>query len=407
VLYDLGNTIFSITIVSLYFPLWVVNDMGGRDGDYGLAASLSMALVFISAPLLGALSDQAPRRMPFLVIMTLVCCAFTALLGLGSLLASLVFFILANYFYQSGLIFYDALLPAVSTDANRGRIGGLGVGLGYVGSFVGVGLGLAVLRADPAAKPLIFRLVAVLFLLFALPCFFWVREQRRAVAPFGLAAARRAVADLRDTARHVRRYPALARFLVGRVFYADAANTLIAFMGIYATNETGLTEDRVQLILLLSIAAAVGGGLLCGILVDRLGPKRTLDAILGLWAVLLGLTAAIAFLRLPGETFFLVGALAGIALGGTWAADRPFMLRLTPPRRLGQFYGLYAMVGRFAAIMGPLLWTAIVDGLGWSRPVAVLSLLLMVVIAFVVLRPVGDEQRAWTEDERVAASLAP
>jgi UMF1 family MFS transporter len=365
-----------------------------------------MALVFVSAPLLGALSDQAPRRLPFLIVSTLLCCGFTALLGLGGLAISLVFFIVANVFYQSGLIFYDALLPTVSTIANRGRIGGLGVGIGYVGSFVGVGLGLVVLRGDPSAKPLLFRLVAVLFLLFALPCFIWVRERRRAVEAFGLAAVRRAVAELRDTVGHVRRYPALARFLAGRVFYADAANTLIAFMGIYVTNETSLTEETVQYILLLSIAAAVAGGLVCGVLVDRVGPKRTLNGILGLWAVLLGLTAAIAYLRLPGELFYLVGALAGIALGGTWAADRPFMLRLTPPQRLGQFYGLYAMVGRFAAIMGPLLWTALVDGLGWGRPAAVLSLLLMVVIAFVVLRPVGDEQRAWTEEERDSSSVA-
>lgn len=392
VLYDLANTLFSINVVSLYFPLWVVLDAGGRDGDYGLANSLSMALVFVSAPFLGALSDQVPRRMPFLIVSTLACCAFTALLGTGGLALGLVYFVAANVFYQVGLIFYDALLPSVSTAANRGTIGGLGVGVGYVGSFIGVGMGWMLLRADPAAKPLVFQLTAALFLLFAIPCFLWVRERPRpASAPFGAAALRRAAGELRETLVRARRYPALTRFLLGRVFYADAANTLIAFMGIYATRETGFSEEQTQVLLLVGIAAAVVGGLAWGPVVDRGGPKRTLNAVLALWGVLLALAAAIGYGLLPAGFFWLVAALSGMALAGTWTADRPFMLRLTPPERLGQFYGLYAMVGRFAAILGPLLWTAIVDWLGWGRPAAVLSLLVMVAIAAVILRPVSDD----------------
>jgi UMF1 family MFS transporter len=70
--YDLGNTVFSFNIVSIYLPLWVVNDMGGRDSDYGLANSISMGLMFLTAPLLGAISDQAGRRMPYLMFTTLV-----------------------------------------------------------------------------------------------------------------------------------------------------------------------------------------------------------------------------------------------------------------------------------------------------------------------------------------------
>ncbi|MDP9357931.1 MAG: hypothetical protein M3R02_22135, partial [Chloroflexota bacterium] len=165
-LYDLANTLFSLTIVSLHFSLWVVDDRGGRDGDYLIANSISMALMFLSAPLLGALSDQVPRRMPFLALSTVVCCCFTALLGMGGLALSLVFFVIANYFFQAGLIFYDTLLPSVSTEANRGRIGGLGVGVGYGGSLIGVVLGLAVLAVDPNGRPLIFKLTALLFLLF-------------------------------------------------------------------------------------------------------------------------------------------------------------------------------------------------------------------------------------------------
>jgi len=401
VLYDLANTIFSINILSNYFPLWVVDDEGGRDADFAIANSVAMALMFFSAPLIGALSDQARRRVPLLAGTTLVACALTALLGTGGLATSLVIFVVANYFFQAGLIFYDALLPTVSTEENRGRVGGLGVGIGYVGSLIGLGIGLAV-EAAGGGKPLIFMLTALLFALFAIPCFLWVRERPRAdAAGLNRAAARRAFADVQETLRRLRGYPDLRRFLIGRVFYADAANTLIAFMGIYATKEIGFSDTRKDILLLVGIVAAVGGGLLWGRVVDRIGPKRTLYRVLVTWAVVLALTSGIAFLDLPQALFWLVAPLMGIALGGTWAADRPFMLRLSPPRHLGQFYGLYAMAGRFAAIIGPLLWALIVNGLDLGRPAAVLSLLVMVAIAAVILRPVADARRAWTAEELV------
>ena len=399
VLYDLANTIFSINVVSNYFAVWVVRDMGGRDADFSLATAAATALMLLTAPLLGAISDRLPRRLPLLVAATVTCCVLTALLGTGGLLPSLLLFVGANYVFQSGLIFYDALLPAVSTEANRGRVSGLGIGIGYVGSLVGLGLGLAVTHFG-GDKPLIFRLTALAFALFALPCFLWVRERPRpGTGRLDAAAVRRAVGDLRVTLARLRRYPDLARFLAGRVFYADAANTLIAFMGIYATRETGMAEEQVQILLLVGIAAAVAGGLAWGPVVDRIGPKRALNAVLGVWAVVLAVAAAIGYGLLPNVVFWPVAVLAGVALAGTWTADRPFMLQLTPPDRLGQFYGLYAMVGRFAAIMGPLLWTAIVDWLGWGRPAAVLSLLIMVGIAAVILAPVGDARRSWDAGE--------
>jgi UMF1 family MFS transporter len=401
-LFDLANTIFSTNIISLYFALWVVKDMGGHDSDFALANSLAMALMFCAAPLLGALSDQAARRLPFLAVTTTGCAAFTALLGSGGLLPSLALFVVANCFFQAGVIFYDALLPTVSTEANRGRINGLGVGVGYLGSFVGIALGLTTLHLDPAGKPLVFKLTALCFVLFTLPCFLWVREHRRADAtPFGRRAMRQAWRELRGTAERARRYPALTRFLIGRVFYADAANTLITFVGIYATKEIGFSDQQAQLVLLVGIAAAIVGGLLWGRRVDAIGPKRTLHRVLVLWTLTLALTAAIGFFGLPRPLFWLVAGLVGLALGGTWAADRPLMLRLTPPRHLGQFYGLYAMAGRFAAILGPLLWAAIVDGLGLGRPAAVASLVGMIGLAFLVLRPVADAPRAWTDAELV------
>jgi UMF1 family MFS transporter len=410
--YDLGNTVFSFNIVSIYLPLWIINDMGGRDSDYGIANSISMGVMFLTAPLLGAISDKAGRRMPYLLVTTLLCVALTFFIGQSwgqesgqnVLLTSLVLFVLANYFYQAGLIFYDALLPVVSTPETRGRIGGIGVGVGYLGSFLGVGIGLLILSYDPTNKPLIFQATAALFLLFALPCFLFVREPRRADAqPLSPALVRSALGELRHTLARVKQYPGLGRFLIGRIFYADAANTMIAFMGIYVSLEVGFGETETQYLLLAGIAAGVVGGLCWGPIVDRLGPKRTLDVILGMWLVVFTLIAAIGAFDLPGSLFWIAGPLAGMALGGTWTADRPLMLQLAPPRYLGQFYGLYAMVGRFAAITGPLLWALVVDGLGLGRPAAVMTLAIWIVISYLILRGVPNAPRPWGPEDQLPA----
>lgn len=401
VLYDLANTIFSLNIVSLYFSLWVVNVMGAGDAAYGFANSISMAVIFVASPFLGALTDQAPRRMPFLVVSTLVCVGFTLLLGGGGLQRSLFYFVIANIAYQAGLQFYDALLPEVTTEKNRGRIGGIGIAAGYLGSVIGILTGRALLGGvetlhepeQTARYALLFRVTACLFLAFSLPCFFLVRERvmsDRHLTPGSISAAIRQVGQtLRSSGRH----PGLVRFLVGRVFYTDAVNTVITFMGIYVTNEVGFSADEASLVLLIAILFAVAGGLLWGSVVDRIGPKRTLNRVLQLWVVVFVWAAVVGFLRLPGAWFWPVPCLAGIALGGTWTADRPFMLRLTPPGRVGEFYGLYGMVGRFAAITGPFIWALVVDVLGLGRPAAVLTLLGGIVIGYVILIPVSDAPR--------------
>ena len=213
-LYDLANTTFSINIVSLYFSLWVVNEMGGADADYGYANSFSMALLFFTAPILGAFSDQAGRRKPFLLTTTLLCVTMTALLGAGGLALSLALFIGANYMFQGGLIFYDSLLPAVSTEENRGRVSGLGIGLGYLGSFIGVATGLlfldrigytGIFRRDGAAFPAL------------CPALLSVRARAagagRRVA--GQGRARRVRADLRPRLSHHQPLAALFRALGG------------------------------------------------------------------------------------------------------------------------------------------------------------------------------------------------
>ncbi len=400
-LYDLANTVFSMNIVSFYLSLWVM-DMGGTDATWGYANSLTMALVFVSAPILGALSDQAGRRLPFLLVCTTVCVVCTAALGLGGLWVTLGVFVVANYFFQASLIFYDATLSVVSMPRTRGVIGGFGIGVGYLGSFLGVTTGLLLLERIGHVG--VFRVTALIFAIFAVPIFLFVKEPRlRADYKIDFRAVRSAFTQVRDTFGHLPRYRGLGRFLAGRIFYTDAANTVIIFLGIYTTEEIGFDDTGAQLLMLVAIVFAVVGGLVLGSVVDRIGPKRTLDFVLGLWVVGLLGAVAVPVLALPTVWFWPVACVAGIALGGTWTADRPYMLILAPPRRVGEFYGLYSMVGRFAAILGPAMFALVSVTLGWGRPAAMGSLLLWIVISWLILRGVSDEEREWGPEDQVTA----
>ena len=235
----------------------------------------------------------------------------------------------------------------------------------------------------------------------------------------GTVAAVTPVAQTITTLKSGHRYPGLLRFLLGRAFYTDAINTVIAFMTLYTVNvaiSTGLTardgERKAQLVLMSAITAAIFGGVIWGFVVDRIGPKHTLTIVLSLWTATFMLAACVGFLGLPIGWLFAVACAAGICLGGTWASDRPLMLRLTPPERVGEFYGLYGMVGRFSAVTGPLLWgliTYITVERGGMREIrgqafAICSLLAMVLLSLWILRRVSDEQRDWSSLGALAES---
>ena len=389
IVYDLGDTVFQQTMITNYFPVWVVVVMGGADGHISLVNTITMVLMLGVGPWIGAVSDHLPRRVPLLMVTVTGCCLLTFFVG-GSLWMSLALFLGANLFFQAGVVVYDALLPVVSTPANRGRVGGIASGLSNLGALLGLGLGFLVLRAGGEYET-IFRFTAVAFLLLAVPCFLWVKEPPRTgdhVAP--LSAARGALRDLLTTARRARSYPDLIRFLVGRAFYAEAANTIGLFLGVYLVVTLGFTSEQKDLLLLTGLSAAVVGGIFWGYVVDRIGARDSLMRVLTVWSVALALIAATGFSLLPEEALWLIAPVAGFGLGGIWASDRPLMVGIAPPQYLGQFYGLYALAGRFAALAGPLIWALVVDVLGLGRPTALLILLGLVLVAMIILRPLSS-----------------
>ncbi len=412
-LYDFANTIFSYAIVSYAIGLWLVDDARFGEGDGNLAFSLAIAasvgLNAIVSPILGALSDRGGgRRLPYLLFFTLLCIVPTAFIGWSPPLAGLLLFVVANFGYQAALIYYDATLRTVSYPATRGKLSGMGVAIGYCGTiFIGI---LIFALSLPVES--VFLAAAALYGLFAIPLFLAVREPSipGAQGPT-LREAAAAMTQLATTIRHARTVPGLGRFLLGRFFYSDAVNTIIVVMAIVSTEAMGLSKTVANLILLSLAVVAVLASFGWGSLVDRLGPKRTLMIVLASWAV--GLVLGGVSLGVPGTPglvmFLVAGAILGSGLGGVQVADRVLMVRLAPPAQLGEFFGLYGLVGKGSQVIGQLLYGAILFvllsslGVG-AYQVAVLSLLVTMLIGAWLVAPVSDR---WSGSGEVPAATPP
>jgi UMF1 family MFS transporter len=297
--------------------------------------------------------------MPFLLWSTLISVAATAFLARGSFVISAVLFIIGNAGYQAGLQFYDALLTEVATEENRGRISGIGVGVGYVGSYIAVRARFLYHEATSRRRG--FRRVvscdrrfvsrAVRYRVFSSFANAAIANPRPI---FGWRVIKESTAEtirtLGDPARSIRAAPA---FLVGRIFYTDAINTVIGFMALYTMHvsaATGLTprEATTQKSLVMAVAITFAvPAVWCGA-GDR--PHRAqAHAETGfsyLWMATFGLGRS--------DRLFQAAGVLAVRRRRAWpasrwpargSADRPYMLRHHPPDRVGEFYGLYAWSG--------------------------------------------------------------
>ncbi len=408
-LYDFANTIFSFAIVSGAIGLYLVKDaqFGERDGNalLSIAVVVSVGLNALVSPILGAISDRGGRRIPFLLFFTAVCIGATFFIANVPPIVGLVLFIVANFAYQAALIYYDSTLKTVSTPIARGRLSGIGTAIGYCGT---VFVGLLIFLLDIPVEDR-FRLSALLFALFAIPIFLFVREP--APPPGARLTARDIVASLgqlRQSIAHARMVPGLGRFLLGRFFYSDAVNTVIVVMSVVTVKALGMSEANANVVLLSLTFVAIVMSFAWGWLCDRYGPKRTLIAVLILWAVGLVLGGlSLGFGAAVLAPFLLAGAILGSGLGGVQVADRVLMVRLSPPDRLGEFFGLYGLVGKGSQVVGQLLYGVIIfvllDTAGnGAYQVAVLSLLVTMLVGLWLVWPVRDD---WAGSGEVGARL--
>jgi len=402
VIYDLANTIFALGVVGFYFSDWLINE--GLPDSALAAVQIAAALVVIFlAPWAGARSDVRGARVPTLIVTTVIAVTATALLAVGPVAVTLLLLWVAVVSVNTGSVVYDALLVDVSTPENRGWISGLGVGVGYIGSFIGLAIGTITLEVLGWTHAATFRTLAAAFLLFSIPAFLFIKE-RPGMSEAPLPALRSVPGRIVSAWRKAARYEGVVRFLVGRFLYTDAINTLISgFLAIFVIDELGLDREFFTVLMAVAITAAIVGGLGAGWFVTRYGPIKVLRTVLVVWVVALGSGIAAS---VTGQTnlAWLIGPLGGIALGATWSSDRVVMTEISPPRHLGEFYGLYATVGRFATIAGPLVWAIVVDVLGIGRNAAMGALAIFVAAGWWILRKVDDSEREWSPDELMVLS---
>lgn len=438
-LYDFANTVFSMNIATLYFAAWLVADLGRSNTLYAVANGISSALVVISIPIFGALSDTTQRRKPWVVVFTILAAAATvAMAALGehalplvgedivnpspagtppapiALAGVLAAFVIANYAYQGAQPFYNAMMSELAPFEKRGKLSGMGAALGYVGSITGVLLTfpffagrvpllgdvppqlLAALRTvipftSPGGRVSTFVPTALIFLLFSIPFALFCRDHN-AVRGKTHVPWRESFRTLKETLLEARRYPGVARFILTSFLYQDAMGTIIANMALYAIFAMGFTKGaEVTLFVILTVPAVIGSFVI-GRIVDRIGPKRTLMYVIAGWVVLLS-----AMILAPSRTaFWIVGGLIGFIYGGVSTAERPLLLSLVPDVEAGRFFSLMVLSARAAAVVGPFVWAITVDtliapvGTGIAYRAGVVTVMLGMLGALWLLRRVPD-----------------
>ncbi|MCF8215714.1 MAG: MFS transporter [Chlorobium sp.] len=411
-LFDFANTSFSVMMVTFAFPLYFKNVICGGDpsGDmlWGFGVSISMLLVAVISPVLGAASDYSGRRKRYLFFFTLLSVTATALLGFsgpGMAVAAITLFVLANMGFEGGLVFYDAWLKEIASEKSVGRVSGYGYAMGYLGSLsillvMQPLLSGGIVPENAFNVQIGFWVTALFFAFFSLPLFLVLRDDAKRKGPaISMALIARSVREVGNTVRHIMGYPDLARFLLAYFFYNDAILTIIAFSSIYAQNTLGFGTGELIIFFMLVQTTALVGSVFFGFVTDRIGPKRTIVLTLCIWF-------GVVFIALFAETkelFFSTGMLAGMAMGSSQAASRSMMAKLTPREHVAEFFGFYdGTFGKASAIAGPLIF-GMVSVQAASQKAGLLSLLLFFAVGLLLMLRVRSNSVPGEYKERVCA----
>jgi MFS transporter, UMF1 family len=375
----------------------VGGEPGASDRLWGAANSAAAFVVFLTAPLLGAVADISGRKRAFLAVYALTCAAATALLSLtgpGTVALAVGAFVLATVGFEGSCVFYNAFLPELVPESRMGRLSGSGWALGYVGGLLCLLAVLPIAADHTALVPLV---VAAWYFAFSLPSLLFLRDKTRPIrepgAPsFLVQGARRFASTLRE----VRHYPALLRFLAAYFFFENAIVTVIVFTVAFTadTLHFGMTENVVLIIAMNAVAAP--GALFFGKLADSAGCKRTLVITILMWLlVVVGseIAAWPGLFSMGGAKAFFwgVAALASLCIGASQATARTFVGLLSPEGRSGEFFGYMAFTGKGSAIMGPLVF-GLVSNAFQSQRAAVLTIGVFFATGLALLLRVKEER---------------
>lgn len=404
-MYDFANsgytTVVLTTVFNAYFVAVIAAPLpqGTATLLWTLGVAAANALVLLSAPLVGAVADHLALKKRFLLITTLGCVTATALLALvgpGDIVLAMLLLIIASVMFASGEYLIAAFLPELTVAERMGRISGYGWSLGYFGGLLTLALCLLYIGWAKGAGqqegdyvPVTLLITAAVFALAATPTFLWLRERAIAV-PLGSTRSygRVALQRLRHTLAEARRFRDLFRFLLALTVFQAGVSTVVVLAAIYARQVMGFDSEQLVILIMVVNVTAIFGAFGFGFIQDRIGSIRMLVLSLLVWIAAI----VLAYFASRPADIWLVGNLIGIAMGASQSGGRALIGQFTPPARCGEFFGLWGLVSRLAAIAGPVSYGVISYWSGGNHRLAILSTLAFFVAGLALLARV-DERR--------------
>lgn len=358
--YDWANSAFATTVMAGFFPLFFAQYWAGdlaageRTFWLGIASSVSSIIVMILAPLLGGLADRRGYKKRFLFVTTLLGACSTAAMywvAKGDWSTALILFTLASIGFFAGTSFYDSLIVNVSSEKDMDRTSALGYGLGYLGGGVLFALNVFMFQKpqsfglDSGAEAVLlsFLMVGIWWVLFSLPLFRNVQEHPKPHAGDDWQ-------QLKATFRQILTMKPVLYFLGAYWLYIDAVDTIIRMAVDYGVKlgfDPGSLIKALLLVQFLGFPAAVAYGWLA----DRFGTKKMLYVAIGIYS---GVTCWAYTLQTEAQFYWMAAAIATVQ-GGIQSLSRSYYAKLIPQDQAGQFFGFYNMLGKFAAVLGPLV----------------------------------------------------
>jgi UMF1 family MFS transporter len=401
-LYDCGNSAFATTVMAGFFPLffkqyWSAGVSATEStSKLGLANSLASVAVALLAPVLGAIADAGRGKKRWLAGFAALGCVATAalaLVGKGDYGSATLWYAIATIGFAGSLIFYDALIVSVASAHDSDRVSALGYSLGYLGGGVLFAINVAMTLkpalfglSDAAAGVRVsFLTVALWWAAFTVPLMLRVHERKYGSAKSTSGALLRGITQLGQTFRRVRALPNVWRFLLAYWLYIDAVDTVIRMAVDYGLS-LGLPSQSLIIALLITQFVGFPAAILFAKLAGRIGARAGI--LLGI-AVYCGVTVFGYFMTTAFE-FYILAVVIGLVQGGVQALSRSMYSRLIPAEEAGEFFGFYNMLGKFAAVFGPILmgYVGLITG---SPRKAILSLLLLFIAGAVLLLRVKPE----------------
>jgi len=384
-LFDFANSSYSAVILAVIFQVYYINVIVGNaagQGDlwWGRAISASMLVVSLTSPFLGGISDYSGLRKRLLALYTTVCVAAVAgfcLLTSGAILPGFILIVLATVGMEGGIVFYNSFLPEIAPAHYQGRVSGWGFAVGYAGSIIS--LIIAIPLARTGRFELIWLMVSVFFALFSLPAFLFLPRDVRSQLT-ATQAGRTGIRKAWETLQEIWANKEARKFLLAYLIYEDGVNTVIVFSSSLATTTFGFRQGELIVLYLVVQVTALVGAFLLSKPTDTWGPKRVVSLSLLLWC----LVSTSAFLAQGKSQFWCVASIAGLGLGSVQAGTRAFFTQFIPPGKEGEYFGIYSLVGKTAAIIGPLVFGQVSVAFGSQRP-AILSIAAFFITGLVIL----------------------